>query len=112
MTNERDIQTRIRNTLGKCEDLALWRNNTGRWLDPNGRVVTFGLAVGSADLVGILAPSGRFIALEVKQPKGKAKPHQDQWLTIVRNLGGFAAVVTSEEEALRAIERARQGESQ
>ena len=109
---ELDIQTRIRNTLGKCEDLALWRNNTGQLLDSRGRPVTFGLAVGSADLIGILAPTGRFVALEIKQPRQKAKPHQDQWLAVVRSLGGFAAVVTSEEEALRAIERARQGESQ
>lgn len=107
---EQDIQTCIRNALGKCDDLALWRNNVGELLDSRGRAVTFGLAIGSADLIGILAPTGRFFALEVKVPGRKAKPHQETWLSLVRSLGGFAAVVTSVEEAQAALLRAKNGE--
>jgi hypothetical protein len=46
----------------------------------------------------------------VKVPGRKAKPHQETWLCLVRSLGGFAAVVTSVDEALAAVQRARLGE--
>lgn len=110
--SEKDIQTRIRNTLGRCADLCLWRNNTGMLIDQRGQRVAFGLSVGSSDLVGVLSPHGRFIALEVKRPGSKPTKEQQQWLALIRTMGGFAAVVTSEEEALCAIDRARQGHSQ
>lgn len=110
--SERDIQTRIRNALGQCADLCLWRNNTGMLVNQRGQRVSFGLSVGSADLIGILSPIGRFVALEIKQPGKHQTKQQEQWLALVRTMGGFAAVVTSETEALDAIERARQGHSQ
>lgn len=115
---------RIRLALGRQKDLALWPNpvklveaitNTGTI-----RMRT-GLCPGSADLVGILSipvtgigtlmPIGRFFALEVKTGRGVAKPHQEEWLDLVRKLGGFAAVVRSEQDAIEALERARRGES-
>ena len=68
----------------------------------------YGLAVGSADLIGCLG--GRFIALEVKAAAGRTSPEQRQWLDLVRRNGGFAAVVRSVDEARAAIARARRGE--
>jgi hypothetical protein len=86
------------------------------------RRVRYGLAVGSADLIGSLRvrvrfPGGeetveisRFIALEIKRPGEKLRPEQERWAQVVRaHSSGFVAVVTSEEEALAAIERARRG---
>ena len=85
-----------------------------------------GLADGSADLVGVCRvqlpvvlssmppqhPSiGRFLALEVKQANGgRVSDDQWAWLRTVRDLGGFAAVVHSVEEATAAVERCRRGE--
>lgn len=115
MSNPESIlQARIRIALGMDPTLVLWRNTVGMstHFDPRTNRTTsqrFGLAVGSADLVGILAPSGRFVALEVKTPTGRVRPEQSTWLALVRSRGGFAAVVRSVDDALAAIERARAG---
>jgi hypothetical protein len=105
---ERDIQQAIRLALGLLPDVVLWRNSTGMTRTDD-RVLRYGLAVGSADLIGILAPKGRFLALEVKSEEGRLRPEQTQFLELVRRCGGFACVVRSAEEALAAIERARKG---
>lgn len=52
----------------------------------------------------------RFVSLEVKTETGKTTQEQDLWLALVRAFGGFACVVRSVDEALAAIERARNGE--
>lgn len=112
---EPQIQDAVRLALGKVKDLVLWRNNVGVAQHWNGRdveVVRYGLTNGSADLVGILAPSGRWFALEVKTPTGRLTTEQAQWLALVRKMGGFACVVTSADEALAALDRARAGGSE
>ena len=98
----------------------VWRNNTGRLPDANGRTVTYGLAKGSADLIGSVTVrvwqplhSGksvdfaRFLALEVKRPGKLPTEDQDRWLRIVYEMGGVAAVVTSAVEALAVITEAQ-----
>lgn len=110
---EREIQHEIRQALGQEPDLVLWRNNVGvAKFVKNGRqqTVAYGLAPGSADLVGILA--GRFFALEVKTATGRASEEQRLWLNLVRTKGGFAAVVRSVDEARAALGRAREGASE
>lgn len=96
----------------------VWRNNVGKLADANGRVVTYGLAVGSADLIGIvqvrpgepaLPDVGRFLALEVKRPGKKATDDQMRWLKVVADMGAVAAVVTSVDEALAVVRDARSG---
>lgn len=106
--SESDIQTAIRVRLGAEPDLMLMRNAIGAPLF----AAHYGLPKGSADLVGLIAPSGRFFALEVKTSTGRVRPEQVRWLAAVRRFGGFGCVVRSVEEALAAIERARRGESE
>ena len=107
------LQAEIRLALGRDPSLVLWRNAVGQaeHVAGNGRTFrqAFGLAKGSADLVGILAPAGRFVALEIKTPAGRVSPEQTTWLALVRSRGGFSAVVRSVDEAIAAIERARTG---
>jgi hypothetical protein len=55
---------------------------------------------------------GRFCALEVKAPRGKATEKQAAFLARVRELGGFGAVVRSVDEALAAVGRCREGMSE
>lgn len=105
--SEGQIQDAIRLALSDEPGLVLWRNNVGV-AELRGARVRYGLAVGSADLIGCL--DGRFVALEVKTPTGRATPEQRLWLDLVRRHGGFAAVVRSVDEARAAIARARQGE--
>lgn len=114
--SESVIQAKIRLALGAVPDLTLWRNNVGVgtfWM-PSGKTqrVQYGLCVGSSDLIGILKPTGRFVAFEIKTDTGRATKEQQTFLAHVRSMGGFAAVVRSPEEALAALERARTGASE
>ncbi len=83
--------------------LKIWRNNTGATKTAAGGFVRYG-EVGSADIFGVLSPEGRFVALEVKQPGKKPTAAQSEWLREVKEHGWIAAVVSSPEEAVAAIE--------
>jgi hypothetical protein len=87
-------------------DVLVWRNTTGV-TEHDGRRVTYGLALGSSDLLGLLGPHGRFVALEVKTPDGRVTDHQARFLARVRQHGGIAAVVRSVDDARVTIARAR-----
>lgn len=105
---ETDILKEIMVALGNEPDLRIWRNNVGALSDVTGRVVKYGLCPGSADLIGILRP-GRFFALEVKTDRKGSKPSDDQinWAIVVREMGGFYAVVRSVADAQFALGQAR-----
>lgn len=92
-----------------------WRNNTGA-AKLKGFWVKFG-AVGSADIIGCVetrAKLGRFFGLEVKRDDrpSRVTEAQRRWASMVRGRGGFVAVVSSVEDALRAIAEAREGKRQ
>lgn len=108
---EREVLHDIREALGLEHDLVMWRNNTGMLRDERGTPVRYGLAIGSSDLVGILGPSGRWFALEVKTETGRLTVEQIRWIELVRRMGGFAACVRSVDEARAALGRARLGMS-
>ena len=112
--NESEIQHAIRVALGKLPDVRMFRNNVGV-ADVRGAKVRFGLAKGSSDLIGFIRHEidgiriARFVSLEVKTETGKTTEEQDLWIKLVRAFGGFACVVRSVDDALAAIERARNG---
>ena len=91
----------------------LFRNNTGTLRDQHGRPVSFGLARGSADLIGYrtitITPDmvgqqvAVFTSIEVKTPTGRIRPEQQQWLETVQAAGGIAGVARSVEDALRIM---------
>ncbi len=102
----------IHHALGREPDMKLWTNPVK--VVPallGGQIVhlTTGLAPGSADLVGILRPWGRWFALEVKTGGADLEPHQRLWHALIRDMGGFTAVVRSVDEARAALGRARRG---
>lgn len=66
------------------------------------RMITFGLAVGSADLIGI-TPGGKFLAVEVKTLKGRATKQQLNFIDQVRKSGGIAGIARSPAEALELL---------
>lgn len=87
-----------------CNDLAiLWRNNTGALKDINGRLIRYGLCVGSSDLVGLRKSDGKFIALEIKVPGKNPTPEQENFIAQVIKNGGFAGVARSLEDARQII---------
>jgi len=107
---ETEIQQRIRLALGTTPHLRLFRNQVGQLPDPRtGRPVQFGLARGSADLIGwrtvTVTPDmvgtrlAVFTSIEVKTPTGRLTPQQHAWLGTVRGAGGIAGVARSVRDA-------------
>lgn len=97
---------------GQQPDVTLFRNNVGKLQDATGRWVTYGLCVGSADLIGWLkchvhpipfrgipCEVARFVAIECKMPGKKPTADQAAWLALARAQGCVAGVVTSVAEA-------------
>jgi hypothetical protein len=112
--SETHLQQEIRLALGTKPDLRLYRNNCGSLPDPRtGRLVTFGLARGSADLIGwrtvTITPDmvgqqlAVFTSIEVKTPTGRLAPLQANWLDAVQNAGGIAGVARSVTDATNIV---------
>ena len=113
--DETTIQQQIRLALGTRPDLRLFRNNTGTLPDPRtGRPVQFGLARGSADLIGLrtvtITPDmvgqqvAAFTSIEVKTPQGRATPAQQTSLHMVRRAGGIAGIARSVRDAQNLLD--------
>lgn len=93
--------------------VRLFRNQVGTYKLADGRCVSSGLAVGSADLIGWrtieVTPDmiGRriavFASVEVKAESGKVRPEQKAWSDAVIDAGGIAGIVRSVEEAQRLL---------
>ena len=108
MPSEQTIQQHIRLACG-TGSTRLFRNNTGVLRDYHGRPVSFGLAKGSADLIGwttrvitadmVGATVAVFTSIEVKTATGRLRPEQKQWLDAVQAAGGIAGVARSVEDA-------------
>ena len=114
---ETDLQQRIRLALGTRPDARLFRNQVGSLPDPRtGRLVTYGLARGSADLIGwrtvTITPEmvgqqlAVFTSIEIKTPTGRITPQQRNWLNAVRTAGGIAGVARTVPDALRIVREA------
>lgn len=112
---ETDLQQRIRLALGTQPDLRIFRNQVGSLPDPRtGRLVQFGLARGSADLIGwrtvVVTPEmvgqriAVFTSIEVKTPTGRLTPAQHNWQAAVRSAGGIAGVARSVADAVKLLE--------
>lgn len=113
--------------LGRIKSVRLFRNNTGNgvtgsryiridkpttvtlqagdWVVKNGRRIQFGLCPGSSDLIGWRNINGtaQFLAVEVKDAKGKLSPEQENFLRVVRECGGCGIVARSVEEAVSQV---------
>lgn len=109
---EAAIQAEIRKNLCRG-NVRLFRNNVGAAKNAAGRLVTYGLAKGSADLIGwvsrIITPAdigkriAQFTSVEVKSSSGQVRPEQKTWLEIVTNAGGIAGIARSVEDAEEII---------
>ena len=69
-----------------------------------------GLGLGASDLVIVVPPLGRFLAIEMKRPgysPSDVRKEQREWLAVVRKFGGVSGVASSSEEALALLKEAR-----
>jgi hypothetical protein len=107
---ETTLQQQIRLAVGINPDARIFRNQVGSLPDPRtGRLVTFGLARGSADLIGwrtvtitqamVGTRLAVFTSIEVKTPTGRIRPEQQAWLEAVHHAGGIAGIARSVTDA-------------
>ena len=97
--NEADIQRLVMIELSRL-GAVVWRNNTGAY-KANERYVRYGLCVGSSDIIGMY--QGRFLAVEVKQPKKKPTQEQQRFINTVNENGGIAFVACCVEDVKKNL---------
>lgn len=110
LNETRDLVGPILKELNTLDGVKVMRNAVGLVVPYARRGATpfkAGLGAGSADIIGLV--DGRFFALEVKIPGGVVAEDQQKWLDEIREIGGYAVVVTSVQEAIDAVRDARQG---
>ncbi len=78
---------------GAHEQVRIARVNTGG-AKIKGRFVSFGVP-GTADIVGILAPSGRMVQIEVKSADGVQRPAQKVMQRVITAMGGVYVLARS-----------------
>jgi homoaconitase/3-isopropylmalate dehydratase large subunit len=102
---EADIMRQIFRALSKGT-IRLFRNNSGKLRNENGQLISFGMGVGSSDIIGINMQSngvGRLCAIEVKVPGGKPTQAQQDFIDMIIAMGGQAGVAHSVEEAVEIL---------
>jgi len=109
-TEETNILNRCLIALSAEIRGLFFRNNTGQLPDRNGRMIKFGLCVGSSDIIGgtpvIITPDmvGQtvlvFTAVECKTAIGQPTDAQVRFIAAVLRAGGRAGVARSADEAV------------
>lgn len=108
--NTSELHKRIMLDFGARADCRLWRNNVGQLRNDEGNWVRFGVCnPGGSDLIGlrsiVVAPEdvGRrlavFVGIEAKMGTGRPSEHQQNFIRVIRAMGGLAGVAHSSDEA-------------
>lgn len=90
----------------KLHGVFCWRQNQGAITgEHNGkrRFLRFTSQTGISDILGLLAPTGRLLAVECKRPGRKPTAEQAVFLDVVRQSGGVACCVHSIGELEQAL---------
>jgi len=127
MNPETNLSNQIRLALGSHSTVRLFRNNVGiGWTGSkvfhhpdgsvtiqNARPLHAGLCKGSADLIGwhtmpitrelVGSTIAVFTSIEVKSPRGRTTPDQQNWHDQVERCGGIAGICRSVADAEHAI---------
>jgi hypothetical protein len=110
------LQNQIRLAISsEYRDVVMFRNHCGALKDPRtGRLVTFGLAPGSPDLVGwktieitpdmIGSRVAVFCGIEIKTPDGHLRDDQRAFLGRLSASGGVAGVARSVRDAIELLD--------
>lgn len=100
---------RAMGAINQIPGCRVFRNNVGQLKDSRGIPVTFGLAVGSADLIGSVMYGANAIPIfiEFKRPGKERSEDQEAWCNTMITLGWHGGVATTVDEALAIVEGAR-----
>lgn len=104
LNSESELQTIILDYLNRQSDVFAWRNNSVGVYDEKKKIYrrkgVFSIN-GVSDILGVLYPSGIFLAVEVKKPYSTlsaVSPEQLSFIAKVRKMGGYAIWVSSLKE--------------
>ena len=100
---EKNLQTRILEDLHR-RGIFAWRNNTGVAIFAGGRAayggsvsrtsrVAYGYP-GSSDILAVLPPRGKLLAIECKSKTGRLTPAQVKFQAHIEAAGGWYVVAT------------------
>jgi hypothetical protein len=78
--------------------LRLWPQNTGA-VKIGDQLVTFGVA-GTADILGIAGPGGRFVAIEIKAGDDRMGEKQAAFREMILRFGGIHIIGRSVDQVL------------
>lgn len=106
--SETTLLSAVMSALAVEPGVLAMRNNSGAFF-ARGRMIRYGLGVGSADIICAVGPYGRLVALECKTDDGKQSDEQIAWQRVVEALGGVYALVRSVDEARATITAVRRG---
>jgi hypothetical protein len=102
---EAATQSAIRLALGQRDDVMLFRINVGKFRPLHGdqnRVIQ-SAPNGTPDLLGVLAPNGRALAIEVKSAKGRQRAEQVAFQAAWEKRGGLYIIARSVDDVLRVL---------
>jgi hypothetical protein len=111
---ESEIQADLLAHFGSGHPMRIWRQNVGKaypislksrlMRGESCRPVDYGQK-GQADILGIVSPSGRGLAIEVKMPGERLRPEQALWRDMWVKYGGIYIVATCIEDVYVGLEK-------
>lgn len=103
--SESAIQKSILQYLATLPWVFAWRANAGNIpIQGKGGVRMFkGNITGCADIIGMMQPRGRFLAIEVKKPGGKQTAYQKDFEQRVILMGGLYLLATSVDDIINVM---------
>ena len=91
----------------KTVGIPAWRQNQGAMVASYGgrsRFIRFSSAKGASDILGIIPPDGRMLAVEAKMPGNKPSPDQVAFLANIKASGGLAVLAYSLDDLIAGLE--------
>lgn len=90
------------------KSIRIWRQNAGG-MKIGDSFVRFGFP-GESDLQGLMAPNGRFLAIEGKAGKDRMSPAQLTFKAMIESLGGLFIEARSAEQVVEILSKEMEGQ--
>ena len=90
----------------KLRNIPAWRQNQGAMtLENKGqrRFIRFASAPCISDIIGLIPPTGRLLAIECKIGNNSPTPTQADFLATIADAGGLAIVARSLDDVIEAL---------
>lgn len=95
--------------IGAHPRVRVWRIEAKQARTPYGTPF-MAVPEGTPDIEGVISPSGRLLAIEVKTGRAVASEQQRRRLTMYRAFGAVAGIARSVDSVVSAVEAALRGE--